>query len=418
MKRNRCLARLCIIIFLLLLYGLIIMSYAAAEKQEWITMYPGESKVFEVIDLKRVATSKPEIVDVKVIDRNEVMVTAKAPGLATIHFWTSQATIVKNIEVTEHNTALQNQIQEAIGLSKVKVTVYGNSVLLEGEVENQSQSEYAEKIAGVYKEKVVNLLKITSPQQILMQVQVLEVRKDSTDEYGFSWGELNGASVFNFGTITVGEESVGGPFVRYGRVMASIKALVDTGKAKVLAVPSLLTQDRKPAKFHAGGEIPYAVPDKEGLKIIWKEYGVILKIVPHIRIDDEVEMLIAPEVSELDWSYSLNISGYEIPGFRARKMETSLVVKNGTTIIMGGLISQDQTEAVAKIPVLGDLPILGPLFRSKKFVNEETELILCVTPFIVKNNELVNIKQILNSMQESLLNEAENPMSSPKASEK
>ena len=167
------------------------------------------------------------------------------------------------------------------------------------------------------------------------------------------------------------------------------------GDAKILAAPSILTLSGKEAFFLAGGEIPIPLADGEGgTKVEWKEYGIKLKVTPTLDKNNNITMSVSPEVSSLDWANAVLIGGDKMPAITMRKATTNVQFINGGTLVIGGLLKREDSETVFKIPVLGDLPIIGGLFRSKEFQNGQTELLFFVTPRVIKDDSKVDPNNI------------------------
>ncbi|MCL6630624.1 MAG: type II and III secretion system protein family protein, partial [Armatimonadetes bacterium] len=171
---------------------------------------------------------------------------------------------------------------------------------------------------------------------------------------------------------------------------ARIRALQQQNKARILSEPNLLVLDGREANILVGGEIPVPVVQSAGVgsaasvTVEYKEFGVRLRILPTLTGDDRLQLKVMPEVSTLDFANAVEFSGFRIPALRTRRAETIVNVRDGQSLIIGGLIQNETSKLVKQIPVLGDLPIIGELFKSRSFVNNETELVIIITPQIVK----------------------------------
>jgi len=163
-----------------------------------------------------------------------------------------------------------------------------------------------------------------------------------------------------------------------------VDALQADGLAKVLAEPTLIALSGESASFLAGGEFPIPVPDEDGIGIEYKEFGVALNFTPIVLSENKINMRVRPEVSELDYSSAVTLSGYVVPGLTTRKAETVIELADGQSFAIAGLLRESTRDAISKYPLLGDIPILGALFRSRNFQKAETELVIIATPHLVK----------------------------------
>jgi Flp pilus assembly secretin CpaC len=253
---------------------------------------------------------------------------------------------------------------------------------------------------------IVNNVSIDSTlaHQIMVHAQIIDINKSALKDFGVDWGRV----VFEKSDIpgvdaqaTVEDQpwligqsglgpfdlfSGGGEIRRFDPIGARVRALEQQNKAKVLSQPNLQVLDGREAKMLVGGEIPIPVlqGDSTGITVEYKEFGVRLCIVPTVMTDDTVQLKIAPEVSSLDYANAITLNGFVIPALRTRRAETIVTVRNGQSLIIGGLLENDTSKLIKKIPVLGDIPIIGELFKSRSFVRGETELVIIVTPQIMK----------------------------------
>jgi len=163
-----------------------------------------------------------------------------------------------------------------------------------------------------------------------------------------------------------------------------VDALQADGLAKVLAEPTLIALSGESASFLAGGEFPIPVPDEDGIGIEYKEFGIALNFTPIVLSENKINMRVRPEVSELDYSSAVTLSGYVVPGLTTRKAETVIELADGQSFAIAGLLRESTRDAISKYPLLGDIPILGALFRSRNFQKAETELVIIATPHLVK----------------------------------
>lgn len=250
---------------------------------------------------------------------------------------------------------------------------------------------------------MVNLVQVDTSvaRQIMVRAQVVDINKGALKDFGVDWGRV---TTDTSGNVTVGDQPwlIGqvppGPFeifggsriLRFDPIGARIRALQQQNKARILSEPNLLVLDGREANILVGGEIPVPVVQSAGVgsaasvTVEYKEFGVRLRILPTLTGDDRLQLKVMPEVSTLDFANAVEFSGFRIPALRTRRAETIVNVRDGQSLIIGGLIQNETSKLVKQIPVLGDLPIIGELFKSRSFVNNETELVIIITPQIVK----------------------------------
>ena len=365
------------------------------------------------LDIRRVSIGKPEIADVTVVTPKQLMVTGKAPGETTLIYW-SEAGVPTSVDV---NVWVENGVRK--GLEKIvpgeKFEMSGTpeTTILTGSVSSETAQHRLVEGAKAYTRNVVNLLAVDRVEQVMLQVRVAEVDRNVVKELGFGFmtdgnqtgrGALSPGNAFTpfFGNLR--DQNVGnvGPNASFSdavnlfvakpgafpKFAAFIRALDDRGALKVLAEPNLVVSNGAEGKFLAGGEFPVVFNASNGgassTSVVYKEFGVRLNFQPKIAPNGEIHLKIAQEVSELDFANAVVLSGFRIPALRSRKAESSLQLADGQTFALAGLIDNKISKQVSKVPLLGDIPILGALFRSTRYQNSETELVILVTPKIVR----------------------------------
>lgn len=282
--------------------------------------------------------------------------------------------------------SVSEMVSEILALPGVQVSLAGEKLLLEGVVSDQDELERAVKIAGAFGKEVVNLIRVEAPLQVLLKVKVVEASRVDLDRVGISWGSME-RGVLIPDVAYIGELMIGEPLERLLPFAARLEALVDEGKARLLAAPSLLTLSGQEAEFLSGGEIPVTVPKEGEMQILWKAYGIMLSMRPMVVGENAIEVKVIPEVSTLDWANGIRIDSLTLPAMKTRRTETTVFIEDGTTFVISGLLANTESRQIHKVPLLGDLPIIGKLFRSEQFMTDETELIFFVTPHILRGNE-------------------------------
>jgi len=363
--------------------------------------------------------TNPSIADIFVVTPNQLLINGNAAGVTSLVVFYPAQTFYFDLVVQTDINLLRERIKAIAPRHELAVRAAKDTIILSGNVGSEELVGQIEKVAEIFApKKVVNLLKVTDvrTQQVLLQVHVAEVNRKALNELGFSMYAVGntfmgaafpGAALMPgiapFGTI--GSSLLGapgtGPQFRFselatfflgssnGNFAGLVRALAERDLLRTLAKPNLVTQSGKEAKFLSGGEFPYPVPTASGIggttvTIEFKPFGVQLIFTPVVREDQSITLKVAPEVSSLDFSNGLQIQGFNIPIIRSNRAGATLDLKDGESFAMAGLINTTVRQQVAKIPFLGDIPILGTLFRSTRFQNDETELVFIVTVRLVK----------------------------------
>ena len=495
---------------LLLISAALISPVTAAPAEVTKVLTVGTTELIECKNLTRAAIGDPGVADFAVISSREILLNAKADGATCLYIWDASGRrlfniLVKSLEIDIEQAA--QSIEKEIGNINISTRAVGTSILLEGLVDTQAESDRIYAIAqavlankasaGQYaaagsktaspappadgQAKVVNLIQVKKPieeisqrtiatakaireglnrfpvnvrplpgsvvlvegmvgtqeelnkieiilkgwgktekaagsgadetitivnsveinssiaRQIMVRAELLDIDKKATRNLGVDWGTLDLTDIwkpvvldqpFIIGQPVSGGVDIlgGGAIQRINGLGARIKALEEENKARLLAKPNVLVLDGREASILVGGEIP--VPIGQGnagaISVQYKEYGVRLKVTPSITSPETMQLKVAVEVSSIDIANSVTISGFEIPALQTRRSEATLNVRNGQSLLIGGLLQKDISKVSSKIPLLGDIPILGQLFRSTKFINGETELVIMITPDLVK----------------------------------
>jgi pilus assembly protein CpaC len=371
--------------------------YEKAEAaQDSLIVAAGRSQAVSLAhDITKVSITDPRIADVAVLSRREVLVNGKAPGTTSFIVWTSGGRRPFDVLVRVDAALLKQTISFATGAKAISVEHVNDSVILSGRVAKTSQVDMAARIASGFAPKVINLLTADAIQQVQVDVHVLETSRTGGHDFGVKFGSAHttptGERVFDSDIMMVGE--TGGPpfggqnlltFGQLDRIAARLKFLVQEGKAHVLADPKLVAMSGGKATFLVGGEVPVPEAQQYGnVTVTWREYGVRLAVEPKVLEDGRIELNVAPEVSTLDFTNGVRVGQFLIPALSSRKASTQVTLKPGDGLIIGGLIQNTQTENVEKFPLLGEIPVLGELFKSRRFARNETELQILVTPKLI-----------------------------------
>jgi len=400
------------------------------EIKQMLRLRAGQSKVLRTpFAISRISVADPDIADIMLISEKEIYVNGQSPGVTNISIWGKARFTSATVTVEADVSLLKEKLHQVLPKEKIAVEAAGDSIVLSGEVIGPVAQSTAISLALPYvgnkKEKVVNLLHIGGVQQVLVEVRLAEINRNVAERMGVNLWALGKSGNFgvsqinnlgNFSTLsrtlasllgpTAGESGTFGTVFKQAlspnlTAMAGFKAggllwtmffdvLKQQGLGRLLAEPNLVTTSGQEASFLAGGEFPIPVPQASGggttITIEYKKFGVALVFTPTVLDDGKIALKVAPEVSELDTTAGVAFTsgGFFVPGLKIRRTSTHVEVKDGETFAIAGLLSDSHRNVVNKFPVLGDIPILGTLFRSSSFQKNETELVVMVTPHLVK----------------------------------
>ncbi len=405
---------LLIIIFFVSVYTIIASEAIAKESvikldvaaPQKISLMVGKAVVIETpVAVKRVSLAATAFADAIVLSPRQVYVIGKTSGLTNMILWEGDSVLAAvDLEVYPDIVRLKEKIHEVLPQEQnIKVSSSNDAITLSGTVSNAANLSQALALAAPFG-KVVNLLEVGGVQQVMLEVRVSEIQKSLMRRLGFNFSYVSadashiGLSLLN---NLVKLPTNGFPqnplavsdninaiykFTSNGATWtAFIDALKTEGLLSVLAEPTLTALSGQTASFNAGGEVP--IPQASGLgttSVVYKKFGVGLSFTPTVMSDGKISMKVEPRVSDLDFSNAIVSSGFVIPAFTAREVQTVIELADGQSFAIAGLLNENVTEAVNKFPVLGDIPILGALFRSTSFKRNETELVVIVTPHLVK----------------------------------
>jgi pilus assembly protein CpaC len=353
-------------------------------------------------DAARLSIGNPEVADVVLINPREAYVVGKKVGSTNVFVWTkSGRTTVIDVYVDLDNAGLKARLDSLVtGSEAVRVASVADSVVLSGRVSDAVKAERLVALANAYTggdKKVVNLMVVEGSQQVMLEVKVAEVSKTLLDRLGVDWSVSRlGSTTFTFlSHLLSGANSSIGANHPGGRTTGTFNmdAEVKNGLVKVLAEPTIMAMSGQEGAFLAGGKIFIPVPQSAGLGGVTitleeKEFGVGLRFVPTVLEDNRINLRVTPEVSELSQVgipvTTLNGQTNILPSITTRRASTTVQLRDGETFAIGGLIKNNVTETVKALPIVGELPVLGALFRSSEFQTDRSELLFIVTPHLVK----------------------------------
>lgn len=412
-----------------LLLAAAMLSFGSACAVEPVEVSLNESKYMAASGITRLAVGNPAIADVQLLSSGDFLLVGKKAGTTSLIVWSDGGRRTEyTVYVAGNDRGMASAIQDAIGYPKVHVQMMKDRVMLRGKVENQYEHDIALKIAGLYTggdgSGVIDLLEMEHPSQIRLEAQIIEINSDYTKNLGIQyWSQTpgsnssSGSSSGNANSgITVGTAGLfyGGEDFSSTRkhggwlgshvanVNVTLQALINEGKARILSRPSITTMSGKTANILIGGRIPIPVSDGNGnVSIDWHEYGVKLNIEPVVDSEDKITSKVHAEVSTLDYSHGVKIDSFSVPGIATREAESEVNVRSGMTMAIGGLINSEDAKIVSKIPLLGDLPIIGRFFRHTSNTRDKREVIILITPTLVADDTPVPMSRRMKESYEA-----------------
>ena len=417
------------------------VAAAAADAPTDVDLLVGRSTILNVGGpIARVSLTVPDIADALVTAPTQLLIHGKQPGTISLFVW-DRGGAIKTFEVKVRRdlTPLIAHVKQLFPGEGITVMGSGKDVVLSGTVSSKYVIEKAADVAAGYvdkKENVVNLLRQqegVASNQVMLRVRFAEVSRNAMQELGgavFSDGYNN-----QFGRITtqqfpapffdqqqpmLGKTLVFSDYLNLflfdakNQIGAVVKALQGRGVFESLAEPNLIALNGKEASFLAGGEFPYPVPQGNfgSFTIMFKEYGIRLSFTPTVLGGDLINLKIKPEVSSLDFNNAVVIEGFRIPALTSRRADTEVELRDGQTFAIAGLLNNTALSSMRKVPGLGDIPVLGTLFKSRAYQKDQTELVVMVTPIIVRRDS-TGVSQGLPSLVEPFLGPNTKPLPQP-----
>jgi len=370
-----------------------------------------ESGSGQVIELRGAAANvfvaDPKVVEVRPASATSLFVFGVGPGRTTVAAMDAAGHLIAQYEVTVQPslfgaTEAQAAITRLMPGSQVKAQAQAKGLLLSGRVNSPAEAAQAMAIAGGYlgeNQAIDNQLSVQSTMQVTLRVRIAEVSRQVVQNLGINWGALG--NIGRIGTIspalTLATGAIGTSAGAAAPIAAGlgagfsgvIDALAQDNLAHILAEPNLTVISGQSASFQVGGEFPIPVGQQNGqISIAFKEFGVMLSFLPTVLSDGRINVHVKPEVSELDPSNGIQLgsgnSTFKVPALTIRRAESTVELGSGQSFAIAGLLQDSVTADVSGLPFLKDVPVLGALFRSDAFQRNETELVILVTPFIVK----------------------------------
>jgi pilus assembly protein CpaC len=403
----------------------------------------GRSTVLDVgTPIARVSLTSAEIADALVTSPSQLLIHGKMPGSISMFVWDRGGALRRYELIVQRDLALlSDQLKQLFPNEPISVQANGKNVVLSGSVSSKDIIEKAVNVAAGYvdkKEEVTTLLQLgqgAATNQVLLRVRFAEVSRSAMTELGVSFA-ANGAKDGRYFGRSTTQQFAAPEWDEQGRFVFSdflnlfffdskeqlavvVKALSDKGLFQSLAEPNLVSESGKEASFLAGGEFPIPIAQGSGanigVSVTFKEFGIRLNFTPTVN-GNRIHLKVRPEVSSLDFNNSVTLGGFRIPALTTRRTETELELNNGQTFAIAGLMNNTMLSSLQKIPGLGDIPILGLLFRSKAAQKNQTELVVMITPEILPNNSrgvTPNLPRIPERFMEPIPERRTQPMPPP-----
>jgi len=416
--------RILICVFLITSQGLAFPQFLSLEEiSDEIFLVAGEIKVLEVYSPQRVSVRNPEIADIDSVSTKEIILVAKMAGSTTLIVWDGEGEKTFNITVYAHDPeALKEKLEKTINTRLGIKEVYfrkndaNGKIMIIGEL-TAAEKAQVETILGPFSKSIDNLLVVKEANQMVeVDCHILELTKSFSEVLGFNWTGSSGTSPTAVSTITNAAVGTADKLTEIFRLVdftrtaldVQLMAAVNQGKGKILAKPKLLCLSGEEASFLVGGEIPVvkvtssSSGDTVAEDVEYKEYGVKLNIQPVVLANDDIKLHLTTEVKELstEGQYS-RADGTTVKAFVTRNTSTVLRLRPGQAVIISGLFKDTVTkDDIGKLPGLGDIPILGALFRSKDYQNNQTELVISLVPRLInpgekkKDNSIIEKKEV------------------------
>ncbi len=415
---------------------LVCFSSLSSDAETNVYLKAGDTKVLPCPSCQEVSIDNPNIADVTT-DGDSVIVSAVSPGITALEYVSGSGKKDYKVVVWEDNVPfVANQVRSLLKVLNLSNNIsvgedkLAGKVYLLGEISGEEKQKALDNVLQACPSPViVNLVKVKDQHEVIeVKVNVAEISKSDLDQLGIAWPSSISLIASEDVPSESGEESNGkslGDALKFNKWTRNdatwmLSMLEQQSKGKILASPSILATSGKEASILVGGEIPILMYDDDEPKVEFRPYGIILNILPSIIEGNKIDVNLECEVSEIDWTNSVNVTlagddddqRFNVPAFTKRNAKTEVILNNGESIIMGGLLKNTDTKITSGVPGLSKLPVLGALFSSKDFQKGKTELIITLTPKIKKGNDSTpaeNLNQ-LGGLQNITLNSDKSPL--------
>lgn len=390
-----------------LLLVAMVAAFPAQSQGPVLTLAQGEGTVIRMgSPAATVFVADPKIADVQAPSGSAFFILGKRTGRTTVYALSPDNRVVfsRTVEVRHNVGQLEDLLLQRFPDYRLSLSSAPGSLMVSGAVDDPADAEAVVNTlsASLDKdEKIVNRMTVRSPTQVHLRVRIAEVSREVSQILGINWGSVSTPGNWAGGLVSgrdfvnssgrVLRDAEGGWSLLAGfvtdniNITAMIDALDQESMLTVLAEPNLTAVSGQTASFLAGGEFPIPVDqDDDTISIEFKPFGVALDFTPTVLSKDRISLNVRPEVSELSEINSIDIGSLRIPGLTVRRVETTVELASGQSLAIGGLLQDNVRDVVSKLPGLGDLPVLGRLFSSSDYLNNKSELVVIVTPYVVR----------------------------------
>lgn len=409
--------RILLALFMMALTGVssaLAVERLSTKNRSQIVLQPGRGELVRLVDpIASVFLADPDIADVKVASPNVLYVFGQNAGRTDLYALSATDELVVKLdlvvnEASDDTDAARSRLGQETG---VKVAELGDDVVAEGTTDSLASLVKVDRLLDSVAAdggNGTNLTQYTGPTQVNLRVRFAEVSRDLVEQFGVNWEAVINAGDLAFAVATptdinivdgvlqrtpVGSNLFAGLQNTNLDINALVDALAEESMVNLLAEPNLTALSGETASFLAGGEFPVPVPQENGsITVNYREFGVSLAFTPTILPNERISLSVMPEVSQLSTTGGVQINGFSVPSILTRRADTTVELGSGQSFAIAGLFQRNVTQDFDRIPGFGDVPILGPLFRSSRFQRSETELVIIITPYLVEpvsNNSLV-----------------------------
>lgn len=350
-----------------------------------------------------VFVADPGVADVQVPSPTSIYILGKKAGNTNLYALNQagDSVLAASVSVTYDSGAIKSLFNQEVPNSKITVHTVPGGIVLGGEASSEVDVQHAVDLAQGFigsGDKVLNHVSVDTPNQVNLRVRIAEMNRNVAKELGFNWNAAFNDGTFLFGLESGQAGSIANPDQVLGQmvqghfnVTSLVDALAQQGVITTLAEPNLTAVSGETASFLAGGEFPIPVaesPSNSGgygtVTVQFKQFGVSLNFTPTVLSPDRISLKVKPEVSQISNEFSFKSGNITIPGLQVRRAETTVELGSGQSFAIAGLMDNRTTNAMSHVPGIGNLPVLGPLFQSSEFQRQEDELIIIVTPYVVR----------------------------------
>lgn len=377
---------------------------APVAQPEALELYMGQARVIDAGEVRRIVIGNGKVIQAVALDDGQVLVLPEGSGQSTLHLWSRNGTqrhFVVNV-VAADTARLLSEVRAMLGpAGDTSVRVVGDKIVVDGSVASDEHAARLGEVAKRYPQVVSLVNRVGTQPMIAMDVRMVEIRRDVLESLGVRWSpnaagpsfgvvaDLNRSTALRPGGVLEGAGGIevrarAAPFAAALGIATSITSMINllaqNGDAVVLASPTLSCRSGGSARFVAGGELP--IPYSTGVgatSVVFKEYGVKFDVSPVATESGVIAAKIATEISAVN----MDVTVKEVPGLTKRRAETEVNLREHETLVIAGLLNEESSRSIDRVPALGDLPVIGNLFRSRAFRDRQTELAVFVTPRFV-----------------------------------